>query len=59
MLRNYLAAAIGNIGRNGLYAGITVLGLSVSFAAVALPVMSSQRSSRTWGIGYPTHRMTR
>ena len=36
MLRNYLSAALGNIGRNGLYAGITILGLSVSFAAAIL-----------------------
>jgi putative ABC transport system permease protein len=36
MLRNYLSAAIGNIGRNGLYAGITILGLAVSFAAAIL-----------------------
>ena len=33
MLRNYVSAALGNIGRNGLYAGITILGLAVSFAA--------------------------
>jgi putative ABC transport system permease protein len=36
MLRNYLSAALGNIGRNGLYAGITILGLAVSFAAAIL-----------------------
>jgi putative ABC transport system permease protein len=36
MLRNYISAAIGNIGRNGLYAGITILGLAVSFAAAIL-----------------------
>ncbi|MGZ3368904.1 MAG: ABC transporter permease [Caulobacteraceae bacterium] len=36
MFRNYLAAAIGNIGRNGFYAGITILGLAVSFAAAIL-----------------------
>jgi putative ABC transport system permease protein len=36
MLRNYLAAALGNIGRNGLYAGITILGLAVSFTAAIL-----------------------
>jgi putative ABC transport system permease protein len=36
MFRNYLAAAIGNIGRNGLYAGITIFGLAVSFAAAIL-----------------------
>jgi putative ABC transport system permease protein len=36
MFRNYLSAALGNIGRNGLYAGITILGLAVSFAAAIL-----------------------
>ena len=36
MVRNYLSAALGNIGRNGLYAGITILGLAVSFAAAIL-----------------------
>ena len=36
MLRNYISAAFGNIGRNGFYAGITILGLAVSFAAAIL-----------------------
>ena len=36
MFRNYLSAALGNMGRNGLYAAITVLGLAVSFAAAIL-----------------------
>lgn len=36
MLRNYVSAALGNMGRNGLYAGITVLGLAVSFTAAIL-----------------------
>ncbi|HEY5412200.1 MAG TPA: ABC transporter permease [Caulobacteraceae bacterium] len=36
MLRNYIAAAFGNLSRNWLYAGITILGLSVSFAAAIL-----------------------
>ena len=36
MLRNYLAAAFGNLGRNWLYAGVTVLGLAISFAAAIL-----------------------
>jgi putative ABC transport system permease protein len=36
MFRSYLAAALGNIGRNGLYAGITILGLAVSFTAAIL-----------------------
>jgi putative ABC transport system permease protein len=36
MLRNYLSAALGNMGRNGLYAAITILGLAVSFTAAIL-----------------------
>jgi putative ABC transport system permease protein len=36
MLRSYLSAALGNLGRNWLYAGVTVLGLAVSFAAAIL-----------------------
>jgi putative ABC transport system permease protein len=36
MLRNYLAAAFGNLARNWLYGGVTVLGLAVSFAAAIL-----------------------
>jgi putative ABC transport system permease protein len=36
MFRNYLSAALGNIGRNGPYAAITILGLAVSFAAAIL-----------------------
>jgi putative ABC transport system permease protein len=36
MFRNYLASALGNLGRNWLYAGITILGLAVSFAAAIL-----------------------
>jgi putative ABC transport system permease protein len=36
MLRNYISAALGNIGRNGAYAAITILGLAVSFAAAIL-----------------------
>ncbi|HEX4096705.1 MAG TPA: ABC transporter permease, partial [Caulobacteraceae bacterium] len=36
MLRNYISAALGNLSRNWLYAGITILGLAVSFAAAIL-----------------------
>lgn len=36
MLRNYLATALGNFSRNWLYAGITILGLAVSFTAAIL-----------------------
>ena len=33
MLRNYLAAAFGNLARNWLYAAITICGLAAGFAA--------------------------
>ena len=36
MFRNYLAAAFGNLSRNWLYAGITIVGLAVGFAAAIL-----------------------
>jgi putative ABC transport system permease protein len=36
MLRSYLSVAFGNLTRNWLYAGVTVLGLAVSFAAAIL-----------------------
>ena len=36
MFRNYLAAAVRNLARNKLYAGVTILGLAVGFAAALL-----------------------
>ena len=36
MLRNYLTAAVRNLARNWLYAGITILGLAAGFAAAIL-----------------------
>ena len=36
MLRNYLAAAFGNLSRTRLHAAITILGLAVGFAAAIL-----------------------
>ncbi len=36
MFRNYLAAALRNLTRNGLYAGITIAGLAIGFAAAIL-----------------------
>ena len=36
MLRNYLVTALRNMGRNRLYAGITILGLGVAFTAAIL-----------------------
>jgi putative ABC transport system permease protein len=36
MFRNYLAAALRNLSRNRLYAGITIAGLAIGFAAAML-----------------------
>jgi putative ABC transport system permease protein len=36
MLRNYLAAALRNLSRNRLYAGVTIAGLAIGFAAAML-----------------------
>jgi putative ABC transport system permease protein len=36
MLRNYLAAAFGNLARNWLYASITICGLAAGFAAAII-----------------------
>lgn len=36
MLRNYLAAALRNMARNKLYAGVTIVGLAIGFAAAML-----------------------
>jgi putative ABC transport system permease protein len=36
MFRNYLAAALRNLARNKLYAGVTILGLAIGFAAAML-----------------------
>ena len=36
MFRNYLATALNNLGRNGLYAAISILGLAVAFTAAIL-----------------------
>ena len=36
MFRNYLITALRNLGRNGLYAAISILGLAIAFAAALL-----------------------
>src|SRR5689334_4902143 len=36
MFRNYLAAALRNLARNKLYAGVTIAGLAIGFAAAIL-----------------------
>jgi putative ABC transport system permease protein len=36
MFRNYLSAAVRNLARNGPYAGVTIAGLAIAFAAAIL-----------------------
>ncbi|WP_293679381.1 ABC transporter permease, partial [uncultured Phenylobacterium sp.] len=36
MFRNYLASALRNLARNKLYAGVTIVGLAIGFAAAML-----------------------
>jgi putative ABC transport system permease protein len=36
MFRNYLAAAVRNLSRNRLYAGVTIAGLAIAFASAIL-----------------------
>ncbi|MFI4935833.1 MAG: FtsX-like permease family protein [Caulobacterales bacterium] len=36
MFRNYLSAALRNLSRNGLYAGITIAGLAIGFSAAII-----------------------
>ncbi|MFL5296144.1 MAG: FtsX-like permease family protein [Phenylobacterium sp.] len=36
MFRNYLAAALRNLARNRLYAGVTIFGLTIAFASAIL-----------------------
>ncbi|MGH6911081.1 MAG: hypothetical protein ACREEG_12915, partial [Phenylobacterium sp.] len=36
MFRNYLSAALRNLARNRLYAGLTIAGLAIGFAAALL-----------------------
>ena len=39
MLRNYFAAALRNLARNRLYAGVTIAGLAIGFASALLIVL--------------------
>jgi len=36
MFRNYLSAALRNLERNSLYAGVSIFGLAIGFAAALL-----------------------
>ena len=57
MLRNHLAAAFGNLTRNGPYAGITILGLAVAFAAAIL-VFLFIRDELSYDHWLPDHQRT-
>ena len=54
MFRNYLAAAFGNLRRNWLYAGVSMLGLAVAFAAAILiaQFVRNEFSYDHWVAGY-------
>ncbi len=54
MFRNYLATAMNNLTRNWLYAGISVLGLAVAFAAAILiaQFVRNEFSYDRWLPGY-------
>jgi putative ABC transport system permease protein len=54
MFRNYLAAALGNLRRNWIYGGLSVLGLAVAFAAAILigQFVRNEFSYDRWIPGY-------
>jgi putative ABC transport system permease protein len=54
MLRNYLAAAIRNLWRNGAHATINILGLALGFAAVILIVLYV-RDEYSYDCFFPDH----
>ena len=54
MFRNYLAAALGNLARNRLYATISILGLAIAFTAAILiaQFVRGEFSYDHWLAGY-------
>jgi putative ABC transport system permease protein len=54
MFRNYLATALGNLARNKLYAGITIVGLAVAFT-VAILVGQFVRNEFSYNHWIPGH----
>src|ERR1700742_84482 len=54
MFGNYLAAALRNLARNRLYAGINIVGLAVGFAAALLIALyvRDELSFDSWIPGY-------
>jgi len=57
MFRNYLAAALRNLARNRLYAGLTIAGLAIGFAA-ALLIGLYVRDELTYDQFIPGHERT-
>lgn len=57
MLANYLAAALRNLSRNGLYAGVTVAGLAIAFTAAIL-IALFVRDEYSWDRHVPGHERT-
>jgi putative ABC transport system permease protein len=55
MFRNYMAAALRNLGRNRLYAAINVVGLAVGFCA-ALLITLFVRDEYTYDQFFPNYR---
>jgi len=54
MFRNYLSAALRNLERNSLYAGVTIFGLAIGFAA-ALLIALFVRGELTYDRFIPGH----
>jgi putative ABC transport system permease protein len=54
MFRNYIVTALRNLARNGLYAGISILGLAIAFAAALLiaQFVRNEFSYDRWIPGY-------
>ena len=54
MFQNYLAAALRNLARNGQYAGITIAGLAIAFAAAILIglYVRDEMSYDSWAPGH-------
>lgn len=57
MLRNYILAAIHNLGRNRLYAFINIVGLAIALA-IALLIAALIRDQTTYDQFFPEHGRT-
>src|ERR1700761_9044004 len=61
MFRNYLSASLRNLARNGQYAGITIAGLAIAFAAAILIglYVRDELSYDSWAPGHERIFMVR